>query len=125
MNHGDIVKYSSGSIYLPKAELSSGAEFLRLKDLFNIRVFHEGESIRGEYAGDDLKEARSKKAPIIQWLPELHANPCTLKCPEGDIAGVCEPEAVISPDTIVQFERVGFARIDKAGNPAVAYFTHR
>jgi len=115
----------SGSIYLPRAELSSGAAFLRLKDLFNIRVFHEGESIRGEYAGDDLKEARSKKAPIIQWLPEQLANPCTLKCPEGDIAGVCEPEAVISPDTLVQFERVGFARIDKAGSPAVAYFTHR
>ena len=115
----------AGSLYLPKAELASGSAFLRLKDLFNVRVLYEGDTIRGEYAGDDLQEARSKKAPIIQWLPENHANPCTLKTPEGDVSGVCEPEAVTIKDRIVQFERVGFARIDRAGNPAVAYFTHR
>ncbi|MGV8108644.1 glutamate--tRNA ligase [Methanospirillum sp.] len=114
-----------GTIYLPRADLASGAEFLRLKDLFNIKVFREGDIVRGEYAGDDLQEARSKKAPIIQWLPEKHANPCTLKTQEGDVIGVCEPEAVAAKDRIVQFERVGFARIDATGNPAVAYFTHR
>jgi glutamyl-tRNA synthetase len=114
-----------GSIYLPRAELASGAAFLRLKDLFNVRVLYDGDTIRGEYAGDDLQEARSKKAPIIQWLPEKHANPCTLKTPDGDVSGVCEPEAVAAKDRIVQFERVGFARIDATGNPAVAYFTHR
>lgn len=114
-----------GSIYLPRAELASGAGFLRLKDLFNVRVLYDGDTIRGEYAGDDLQEARSKKAPIIQWLPEKHANPCTLKTPDGDVSGVCEPEAVAAKDRIVQFERVGFARIDATGNPAVAYFTHR
>lgn len=114
-----------GTIYLPRADLASGAKFLRLKDLFNIKVFREGDIVRGEYAGDDLQEARSKKAPIIQWLPEKHANPCTLKTQEGDVIGVCEPEAVATKDRIVQFERVGFARIDATGNPAVAYFTHR
>jgi glutamyl-tRNA synthetase len=114
-----------GTIYLPRADLASGANFLRLKDLFNIKVFREGDIVRGEYAGDDLQEARSKKAPIIQWLPEKHANPCTLKTQEGDVIGVCEPEAVAAKDRIVQFERVGFARIDATGNPAVAYFTHR
>ena len=115
----------AGSLYLPRAELESGAAYIRLKDLFNIKVLHEGDTIRGEYAGDDLQEARSKKAPIIQWLHENHANPCTLKTPDGDVSGVCEPEAVTTQDRIVQFERVGFARIDTAGNPAVAYFTHR
>ncbi len=115
----------AGSLYLPRAELESGAAYIRLKDLFNIKVLHEGDTIRGEYAGDDLQEARSKKAPIIQWLPENHANPCTLKTPDGDVSGVCEPEAAMTQDRIVQFERVGFARIDAAGNPAVAYFTHR
>ena len=118
------IPYES-SIYLPRAELASGAGFLRLKDLFNVRVLYDGDTIRGEYAGDDLQEARSKKAPIIQWLPEKHANPCTLKTPDGDVSGVCEPEAVAAKDRIVQFERVGFARIDATGNPAVAYFTHR
>lgn len=114
-----------GSIFLPGAELSSGAEFLRLKDLFNIRLYHEGDSVRGEYAGDDLQEARSKKAPIIQWLPETFASACILKCAEGDISGVCEPEALAEKDRIVQFERVGFARIDTLGDPAVAYYAHR
>ncbi|WP_214036891.1 glutamate--tRNA ligase [Methanospirillum sp.] len=114
-----------GSVYLPGSELTSGTPFLRLKDLFNIRVFYDGDNIRAEYAGDDLQEARSKKAPIIQWLSKEHAHPCTLKSPDGDINGVCEPEAVSEKDRIVQFERVGFARIDKIGEDAVAYFTHR
>lgn len=115
----------AGEVYLPGNEVASGVEFIRLKDLFNIRVFHDGSTIRGEYAGDDLQEARSKKAPIIQWLPENHAKSCILKTPEGDISGVCEPEAVAKKDQIIQFERVGFARIDTLGNPSVAYFTHR
>ncbi|WP_373839767.1 glutamate--tRNA ligase [Methanospirillum sp.] len=114
-----------GSLYLPRAELASGATFLRLKDLFNIRVIYEEDNIHGEYAGDDLQEARSKKAPIIQWLPKEHSQLCTLKSPKGDISGICEPEAVRVKDRIVQFERVGFARIDSPGNHAVAYFTHR
>ena len=50
-----------GSVYLPGSELASGAPFLRLKDLFNIRIFYDGDNIRAEYAGDDLQEARSKK----------------------------------------------------------------
>ncbi|NLV27495.1 MAG: glutamate--tRNA ligase [Methanomicrobiales archaeon] len=114
-----------GSVYLPGDELSTKAEFFRLKDLFNIRIFHDGNAIHGEYAGDDLMEARSKKAPIIQWLPENHAHACILKCAEGDISGVCEPEALSQKDQIVQFERVGFARIDTLGDPAVVYYTHR
>jgi len=115
----------TGSLYLPQAELASGVEFIRLKDLFNIRIVHENGSVRGIYAGDDLQEARNKKAPIIQWLPEGYAHPCVLKCPDGDVSGVCEPEAAAIKDRIVQFERVGFARIDTPGNPTVAYFTHR
>ncbi|MDD1725215.1 MAG: glutamate--tRNA ligase [Methanospirillum sp.] len=115
----------TGSVLLPADELASGADYFRLKDLFNIRIVREDGNLLGEYAGDDLQEARSRKAPIIQWLPEGWSHPCTLKRPEGDVSGVCEPEAVASPDTIVQFERVGFARIDGTGETAVAYFTHR
>lgn len=115
----------AGTVLIPRAEVESGHGFLRLKDLFNIRIHRDGDVITGSYAGDDLQEARTNKAPIIQWLPTESAHRCILKRVEGDVSGVCEPEAVLKQDRIVQFERVGFARVDKTGDPAVVYFSHR
>ena len=115
----------NGSVFIPGSELKDGVDYVRLKDLFNIRVVRSSGVITGEYAGDDLQEARNKKAPIVQWLPKENAYPCILKHPEGDISGVCEPESVSIQGRVVQFERVGFVRIDSVGDPAVAYFAHR
>jgi glutamyl-tRNA synthetase len=45
---------------------------------------------------------------------------------DGDVTGVAEPAlADDSADEVVQFERVGFARIDRHDDDeTVAYFTH-
>jgi glutamyl-tRNA synthetase len=115
----------SGSVFIPGSEVQNGADFIRLKDLFNIRVKRQSGVIFGEYAGDDLQEARSQKAPIVQWLPKEHAHQCLIRYPEGDVSGLCEPESILKPGRVVQYERVGFVRIDNVGDPAVAYFAHR
>jgi glutamyl-tRNA synthetase len=112
----------TGAVVLPAAEVE-GAAVVRLKDLFNIEV--KGES-QAAYAGDDLAAAREAKAPIIQWLPAGYGVPCTLHTPEGDLEGVCEPEVAEYVDRMVQFERVGFARIDRVEDGrVVAFFAHR
>ena len=99
---------------------------LRLKDLFNVNVSAVEGGYRFAYAGDDLAEARVAHAPIVQWLPIGETVPCTLRRPEGDLAGVCEPAVREAVGRVVQFERVGFARIDSAGpDGIVAYLTHR
>ena len=112
----------TGKVLLPRAEVEKGG-MLRLKDLFNIRM--TGDST-AEYAGESLSEARKEKAPIIQWLPAEKAAPCSLLTPEGMQEGFAEPEVLNYEGKIVQFERVGFAKIDAVENgKAVAYHTHR
>jgi glutamyl-tRNA synthetase len=98
---------------------------IRLKDLFNVSLIHEGGTCRARYAGDDLQEARNAKAPIIQWLPAGYGIPCLIKKADGDLSGVCEPGVSAFKDRVVQFERVGFTRIDAVGDGITAYFSHR
>ena len=49
-----------------------------------------------------------------------------LRTMDGDVDGRAEPGfAATSPDEVVQFERVGFARVDRHGvAESVAYFAH-
>jgi glutamyl-tRNA synthetase len=114
-----------GSVALPLRDITQDTAMIRLKDLFNVKVSWEGNVPSFSYAGDSLVEARSAKVHIIQWLPARDCIPCTLLTPEGVITGVCEPLVKKERGNVVQFERVGFARIDTVDNDGVrAYFTH-
>ncbi len=115
-----------GGVVVSAAELGGEVSMLRLKDLFNVDVSAVEDRFQFAYAGDDLADAREAHAPIIQWLPIGETVPCTLRRPEGDLDGVCEPVVREAVGRVVQFERVGFARIDSAGpGGVVAYLTHR
>ncbi len=99
---------------------------VRLKDLYNVRIAWDGDLPRVSYAGDSLEDARRDKAPIIQWLPADANLPCTLLRQEGSLEGFCEPLVAGERDNVVQFERIGFARVDSAdGGRVSAYFAHR
>jgi len=102
-----------GSVYIPETDLACGG-LIRLKDLFNIRLGEDRECLVAKFAGRSLEEARRAKAPIVQWLPPAHTIPCVLHKPEGDLRGYCEPMVSLDRGRVVQFERVGFARIEKA-----------
>jgi glutamyl-tRNA synthetase len=130
LHPGDVSKGNrelpfEGTVVLPKTEIVPDAAMVRLKDLFNVKISWDGEIPSFSYGGDSLADARAAKAHIIQWLPADGLLPCTLLTPEGEITGVCEPLVVNELGKVVQFERVGFARIDAAGKDGVrAYFTH-
>jgi glutamyl-tRNA synthetase len=116
----------TGPVVLPKAEIVQGTPVIRLKDLFNVKVTWNQDIPDLEYAGDALADARAAKAPIIQWLPAGGKIGCTLRTPDGDIRGVCEPAVKTELGNVVQFERVGFAKIDAvSGDGVMAYFTHK
>jgi glutamyl-tRNA synthetase len=52
--------------------------------------------------------------------------PCTLLTQEGEIAGACEPLVKKELGNVIQFERIGFVKIDSVGTDGVkAYFTHK
>jgi glutamyl-tRNA synthetase len=102
-----------GSVFIPKVDLACGG-MIRLKDLFNIKLGEDKECLVATFAGKSLDEARKAKAPIIQWLPPAHTIPCILHRPDGDLKGYCEPMVALDAGKMVQFERVGFVRIEKA-----------
>ncbi|MBN1431243.1 MAG: glutamate--tRNA ligase [Methanomicrobiaceae archaeon] len=115
----------NGKLYAPGDEIRD-VSMVRFKDLFNVKIGNEGEKPSFEYSGDSLEDARKEKSPIIQWLPEHGHIKCTLMTPEGKTEGICEETVCNEKDRVVQFERVGFARIDSVSDSGiVAYFAHR
>ncbi|HQC34263.1 MAG TPA: glutamate--tRNA ligase [Methanoculleus sp.] len=124
-SRGVRVLVAAGTVLLPKADIE-GKSMVRLKDLYNIRIAWDGDVPQVTYAGESLGDARREKAPIIQWLPADAKLPCTLHTQDGDIEGFCEPLVAGERDNVVQFERVGFARVDAVdGGRVSAYFAHR
>ena len=105
--------------------LSPEVTMLRLKDLFNVKISWNGDTPTFTYAGDSLADARAAKAHIVQWLP-AQATTCTLLTPEGEMVGACEPAVRSELGKVIQFERVGFVKIDATWDDGVvAYFTHK
>jgi len=114
-----------GTVLLPGSEINPDVTMIRLKDLFNVEIRWDNGMPTFLYAGDSLAQARTAKAHIIQWLPDQDTLPCILLTQEGEITGACEPAVKQELGNVVQFERVGFVKIDKAGPDGVkAYFTH-
>jgi glutamyl-tRNA synthetase len=114
-----------GSILLPREEIIPGTAMVRLKDLFNVNIAWNGSKPAFSYAGDSLADARAAKARIIQWLPSQDTVPCTILTPDRGMTGACEPAVQSELGRVVQFERVGFVKIDAVDETGVrAYFTH-
>jgi len=114
-----------GRLFVSRGDLE-GQSMVRLKDLFNVAVKWDSDGPTLTYAGESLDDARNAKAKIVQWLPVEEAVKCIMHRPDGDSVGVCEPAVAGLSDKVIQFERVGFARIEaREGRGTEAYFAHR
>jgi glutamyl-tRNA synthetase len=91
-----------------------------------------------EFTGADIDVVREGDVDVIHWVPADDSRRLRLRTPDGDREGYAEAGVTTyDPDDVVQFERVGFARIDAhdddpAGGHSdgddpetVAYFAHR
>ncbi|MCK4968845.1 MAG: glutamate--tRNA ligase, partial [Candidatus Aenigmarchaeota archaeon] len=92
---------------------------VRLKYLGNI---HFTTANKAESKGNELV----KDIPIIQWVSTTVNVPVKLIMPNGKkLIGFSEPALKDIIDSVVQFERVGFARVVKEGKDIVAYMLHK
>ena len=109
--------------------LLEAGRVLRLMGLFNLRVQRVGEGVaEADYLSEPYSEARSLGAPLIHWLPEGEGAPTRVVMPDATtVEGLSERRCMdLKPDTVIQFERFGFVRVDDvSGGTLVAYFTHR
>jgi glutamyl-tRNA synthetase len=110
-----------GAALIEPADVPAAGERVWLKGFGCVRRVDEGF----EYVGDDIAAVREEDVPVIHWVPAEGGVPLRLRTPDGDVTGVAEPAlADAAVDDVVQFERVGFARIDALDDDAVAYFAH-
>jgi len=82
-----------------------------------------------EFTGEDIDVVREGGVDVIHWVPADDNRRLRLRTPAGDEEGYAEAGVTAyDPGDVVQFERVGFARIDahEGGDDpeTVAYFAH-
>ena len=97
-------------------------ETVWLKGLGPVR--YDGDAF--EFTDDDITVVREGDVDVIHWVPADGSVPLRLRTMDGDERGRAEPGIeAYDPDDVVQFERIGFARIDRHdGEESVAYFAH-
>ncbi len=112
---GDAVRIEPG-------DLPAHGERVWLKGLGCVRAMREAL----ELTGDSIEVVRDGDVPVIHWVPAGGAIPVTIRMPTGDSTGLAEPSfAEVDVDDVVQFERVGFARVDShARDESIVYFAH-
>ena len=117
-------------IYLDKNDVQQLAEqeLLRLKDLFNIEIENIDNGPIASFHSKEVDIILKEKRKIIQWLPVSEDLIKTqIIMPDGSIlAGFSEPTTrMIKPGDIIQFERIGFGRVDQIGTELVVWFAHK
>ncbi|MBN1280336.1 MAG: glutamate--tRNA ligase [Candidatus Thermoplasmatota archaeon] len=133
---GERVVHTGSTFFISHDDARSlkNGEVFRLKGLYNVKITKTGETVSGAYAGEDLIAETAK----IQWTTDAYVplkifvpgllfkgetfNPESL----SEVHGYAE-EAVqdLLEGEIVQFERVGFVRLEKQGNRMIGLFTHK
>ena len=109
------------SVIVEPADLPNEGDRVWLKGLGCVR--YDGGF---EFTGDDIDAVRNEGVPVIHWVPEAESVSVRLRTMDGDIEGRAEPKfSETTVDEMVQFERIGFARVDSHSEAgSVAYFAH-
>lgn len=101
---------------------------IRFMELFNVKVDKvEEKDAHSTFHSENMEIAKETGAQLIHWLPEETNVPCQVVLPDASITkGLAEAECKeLKTNTIVQFSRFGFARIDNVKtNAVVAYYSH-
>jgi len=128
--------HTGSTFFVPKedAQKMKTGDIFRLKGLYNVRIIKTGNTLTGTYAGEELIPETAK----IQWTTDDYIplriivpglifkgetyNPDSLH----ELQGYAEKAISGVPiGEIVQFERVGFVRLEKQKKDLVGIFTHK
>jgi glutamyl-tRNA synthetase len=133
---GDRSIQTGSSFFIPRddAQKMKAGDVFRLKGLFNVRVTKTDDVLTGTYAGEELIPETAK----IQWTTDDYIlftiivpglifkgetyNPDSL----SELKGYAETAVSDVPvGEIVQFERIGFVRLEKQKKDRIGIFTHK
>ena len=122
LDRGNRLLPFDGRAYLAEDDINDGV--FRLMDAVNVDI--SGDEIT--YNSTSFEDARDLKARIIQWVPvddnvkvTIVMDDASLKTGLGESA-LCD----LKVGDIVQFERVGFARLDEIKeDELIFYYAHK
>jgi glutamyl-tRNA synthetase len=133
---GDRTIHTALTFFIPRQDVQkmTVGDVFRLKGLYNVKITKIGNTVHGNYAGEELIPETAK----IQWVTDDYIemkvlvpglifkdetfNPESLQ----EIQGYAEKMIADLPiGEIVQFERVGFVRLEKQKTGLVGFFAHK
>ncbi len=124
-----------GGVLLEKADVPPEGERIWLKGYGCV----EHTDGRFEYVDAEIAVTRDDGVDIVHWVPAHDNLSVTMRTPDGDVTGFAEPGITrYDVDEMLQFERVGFVRLDSVSSSdtgtvapdgeetdVVVYFAHR
>ncbi|GAA5818330.1 MAG: glutamate--tRNA ligase [Methanobrevibacter sp. CfCl-M3] len=122
LERGDRELSFNSEAYISKEDFSDG--LIRLMDGVNITIFN-GQT---KFHSVSFDYAREMKAKIIQWVPVNENISVEVVMDDNSVVkGLCEPAVgCLNVGDVVQFERFGFARLDrKEDDKLIFYFAHK
>ena len=122
LDRGNRLLLFDGSAYLAKEDVDDGV--FRLMDAVNVDI-RDNEVT---YNSTSFEDARSVKAKIIQWVPSEENVNVTIVMDDASLKKGLGESALsdLKVGDIVQFERVGFARLDEISQDGlVFYYAHK
>ncbi len=118
----------AGAVLVEPDDVPANGERVWLKGYGCVR--HTRDAF--EFTGDDINVVREGDVDVIHWVPADGSLPVRMRTMDGDVTGRAEPGfADADVDEILQFERIGFVRVDDvaedgavSGDGSVVYFAH-
>jgi glutamyl-tRNA synthetase len=118
-----------GAVQVEPDDVPANGERVWLKGYGCVRYVRDAF----EYTGDDIDAVREEGVSVIHWVPADDTVTVRMRTMEGDVVGSAEPDfADTGVDDVVQFERIGFVRVDghdgespdSEGEESVVYWSH-
>jgi len=121
---------NSAGFWVSKKDVDDSkiGNIIRLMELFNIEIESvNAYSAQASFISESYEEVRKTKSQLIHWIPVGEDMPCQVVMPDATVAeGIAESACKqLKPNSIIQFERFGFVRIDKVNTKLTAYYAHK
>jgi glutamyl-tRNA synthetase len=133
---GERIIPTASTFFIPRQDVQkmNAGDVFRLKGLYNVKITKINDTVHGTYGGEELIFETAK----IQWTTDDHI-PLKILVPglifKGEsfnqeslheMQGYAEKAVGGLPTgEIVQFERVGFVRLEKQKKDLIGIFTHK
>ena len=121
---------NAATIWVSKKDVDTSkiGNLIRLMELFNIKIENVNVySAEASFISETYEEAKKAKAQLIHWIFVGKDMPCQVVMPDATVAeGIAESVCKqLKPNSVIQFERFGFVRIDEVNTKLTAYYTHK